>query len=915
MYEQFILNLTGANGWMPHGFCIQWTPSILWSYVVSDALTALSYYAIPLQLIYIAWRRKDLKFRRIYLMFGAFILACGTSHLLSIALIWHPFYWLDAIIKVITAGLSMATAIYLITLIPLALQKNTSVELENKLLHSLVKQSATELKNLNARFNATFENAPIGIINLSPEGDFLEINQRFSEFINYRKGDLIALTFKDIMPKADYGSVSGKIAECLTGEISEFTVENQYRCQDGKQFWGSTSIKLMRYKDGSPNYFMAIIEDISQRKIAETILQERDKLNFILNNTPVLIGYWDNQLKNLFSNPAYTRWFDKTPEQIKGQHIRQVLGKQLYSENLPHINAVLQGEPQKFLRHILNQQTDEIIYTQLSYLPHIVKQEVQGFYVLGVDITDQERLNDANYYNLTLLKNLTQGVILTDINKKISYINPAFEKVSGYSNEDLLGKSCTIMQGEKTDPEEILLILEALSSLQNYQGELINYRKDGSAFWVELVITPVYDRHNNFIQFIGFHRNISERKQIERELREAKDKAEHLMQAKSNFLANMSHEIRTPMTAIIGFSELALTKASSPEITSYLYKINSASTNLLGILNDILDLSKLEAGSIAIYPAPFSIDNLRDNLYQLFIDSAEKKGLDFTIMVGADVPRSLVGDKLRLEQILINLLSNAVKFTTNGSVSLCITLQQVDRSQARLLFCVKDTGIGIAVDDHNKLFKPFQQLDESITRRFGGTGLGLALSHNLLQFMDGVLSVISMPELGSNFSFELVLEVSPLPEQEKIQPPSATLGSVLNQVKQPLVGSRILVAEDNVFNQQIIREFLNLSGINVDIANDGQEALALLAISEFDAVLMDIHMPVMDGFEATRQIRRLSCFKTMPIIALTAGVTEEERGQCLAAGMNDFVSKPINPTLLLSALEQWIKHDNTSLTK
>ena len=145
MYEQFILNLTGANGWMPHGFCIQWTPSILWSYVVSDALTALSYYAIPLQLIYIAWRRKDLKFRRIYLMFGAFILACGTSHLLSIALIWHPFYWLDAIIKVITAGLSMATAIYLITLIPLALQKNTSVELENKLLHSLVKRKRLAL--------------------------------------------------------------------------------------------------------------------------------------------------------------------------------------------------------------------------------------------------------------------------------------------------------------------------------------------------------------------------------------------------------------------------------------------------------------------------------------------------------------------------------------------------------------------------------------------------------------------------------------------------------------------------------------------------------------------------------------------------------------------------------------------------
>ena len=1169
MYEQFILNLTGANGWMPHGFCIQWTPSILWSYVIADVVTALSYYAIPLVLAYIAWRRKDLQFRRIYLMFCAFILACGTSHLFAIVLLWQPLYWLDAVIKVITAGLSMATAAYLIKLIPLALQQRTSVELENKLLHSLVKQSATELTKCNARFYATFENAPIGIINLSPGEGFLEVNQRFSDFINYRKEELIALTLEEIMPQADYATVAGKIAECLAGEISEFTVENKYLRQDGKQFRGRTSIKLIRHKDGSPNYFMAIIEDISLRKAAETILQERDKLNFVLNNTPALIGYWDKQLKNLFSNPSYARWFDKSPEQIKGQHVRQVLGKQLYTENLHHINAVMHGEPQKFERHILCQQTGEKIHTQVSYLPHIVKQEVLGFYVLGIDITDQERLHDANYYNLTLLNNLTRGVILTDINKQITYINPAFEGITGYSSEELLGKSCAILQGEKTDPQQILLMREALSSLQSYQGELINYRKDGSEFWVELVVNPVYDRHGNLIQFIGFQHDISKRKhleaqlennqkllaslfahvpgmvyqckmdpdgcfsfpfasdrikdiyettpeqvcknatdllfnilhpddldrinrsieesartlqpwqleyrvnlpgkglrwlsghsqperlidgstlwhgfisditerklldnerdrllqlieesqdlismtdmqgqitfinraglkmlglpekpnssrfnindmhpkraarrvleeaipvaceqgfwegentllhrdgheipvsqlvlshhqgaagspiflstiirdmtkskQIERELREAKDKAEHLAQAKSDFLANMSHEIRTPMTAIIGFSELALSKTSSPEITAYLDKINSASTNLLGILNDILDLSKLEAGSIAIYPAPFTIDNLRDNLYCLFIDTAEKKGLGFTIMVGENVPRSLVGDKLRLEQILINLLSNAVKFTANGSISLSITLQQVDRSQARLLFCVKDTGIGIAVDDQHKLFKPFQQLDESITRRFGGTGLGLALSYNLVQIMGGELSVISMPGLGSSFSFELVLAVSPRLDQEKIQPPSVTPGLVVNQVEQPLVGSRILVAEDNIFNQQIIREFLNLSGINVEIANDGQEALALLATSEFDAVLMDIHMPVMDGFEATRQIRRLPRFKALPIIALTAGVTEEERGQCLAAGMNDFASKPIDSIQLLLTLAQWLKHDNTKI--
>lgn len=1043
MYEQFILNITGANGWMPHGFCIQWTPGILWSYVIADALTALSYYAIPLALAYVAWRRKDLQFRRVYLMFCAFILACGTSHLFSIVLLWQPLYWLDAIIKVITAGLSVATAAYLIRLIPLALQQRTSVELENKLLHGLIQQSSTELTKLNTRFYATFENAPIGIINLSPEGIFLEVNQRFSDFINYRKEELIDLAFTEIMSPADHTSVIEKMAACLAGKISDFTLESQYLRRDGKQVWGNTSVKLIRHQDGSPSYFMAIIEDISLFKTTEMILQERDKLYFIINNMPVLIGYWDKQLKNLFSNPAYARWFDKTPEQIKGQHIKQVLGKQLYTENLAHINAVIQGEAQKFNRHILCPQTGEEIYTQTSYLPHIVNQEVLGFYVLGIDVTDQEHLHDANYYNLTLLENLTIGVILADINKKITYINPAFKHITGYSSEDMLGKSCAILHGEKTDPQQILQIKERLSRLQSYQGEIINYRKNGSEFWIEIVINPLYDRHGNFIQFIGFQRDISKRKyleaqlknnqkllanlfahvpgmvyqckmtqdrqfnypfvsegikdiyettseqalkstsalifdrlhpddrdiinisleesistlqpwqqeyrvnlpekglrwlsghsqperltdgsilwhgfisditerklldnernlllqiieespdyismadmqghitfinraglkmiglpeksnvsgfnindmhpewaarkifeeailvacqqgfwegenallhrdgheipvsqlilshyrdandsptlistimrdmtkskQVELELRAAKDKAEHLAQAKSDFLANMSHEIRTPMTAIIGFSQLALTKASSPEINAYLNKINSASTSLLGILNDILDLSKLEAGSIAIHLAPFAIDNLRDNLYSLFCDTAEKKGLGFSVMLGADIPPGLLGDKLRLEQILINLLGNAFKFTENGSVSLGITLQQLDVSQARLLFCVKDTGIGIAIKDQNKLFQPFQQLDESITRRFGGTGLGLALSHNLIQMMGGELSVVSMPGLGSNFSFELVLAVSPAADQEKIQPPSVALGSVFNQIDPRLV--------------------------------------------------------------------------------------------------------------------------------
>jgi PAS domain S-box-containing protein len=503
----------------------------------------------------------------------------------------------------------------------------------------------------------------------------------------------------------------------------------------------------------------------------------------------------------------------------------------------------------------------------------------------------------------------SSSVIITDLKGNIEYVNETFITITGYSRDEVIGRNPRLLKSGKTPSKTYVDMWATLTKGDPWQGEVINRNKYGDEYIELIKITPVRQSNGNITHYLGLKEDITARKQAElhlqqseQALREAKDAAEALVQAKTQFLANMSHEIRTPMNGVIGFSELALRKEMPIEIRDYLTKINSASTSLLGILNDILDLSKLEAGGIHLNPVLFELAELKDTLNILFNDMAWQKGLEFNIELAPDVPLRLIGDDLRLQQVLINLLGNAIKFTANGSVSLSISLLANETSEARLLFCVKDTGIGLSETDQDKLFKPFSQVDDSITRHFGGTGLGLAISCNLVQLMGSHILVESVPGQGSHFSFEVLLGVPPT----IIEKPEITRVSPLNNVGQLPVGTRILVAEDNIFNQQVVMELLRLSGASVEVANNGEEALALLELGEFDAVLMDVHMPVMDGFEATQKIRNLGQFAQLPVIALTAGVTQEERHLCLAAGMNDFVNKPINTQQLLSTLMRWI---------
>jgi CheY-like chemotaxis protein len=409
--------------------------------------------------------------------------------------------------------------------------------------------------------------------------------------------------------------------------------------------------------------------------------------------------------------------------------------------------------------------------------------------------------------------------------------------------------------------------------------------------------TDVYNSsHLNVITKLIHFNNV-----LNHELLIAKEQAEQLSKIKSQFLANMSHEIRTPMAAIIGFSNLALLEEMPVATCDFLQDINLAAKDLLTIINDILDTSKLEAGQMRLQLNPFKLTDIRTALQGLFIHTAKAKGLTLTIDIEANLPNMLIGDSLRLKQILINLLSNAIKFTQQGSVTLSINLQQLSPSEVHLLFAVTDTGMGISAEQQDNLFHPFSQVDDSYARNYEGTGLGLTISQDLVQLMGGSIKLDSALGLGSCFSFELALPLVDLSTIDRQDTATTTLNS------NPLSGIQILVVENDTFIKKIISAELKRLGAHIILANNGLEAFAALAQQNVDIVLMDLYMPNMDGFEITLEIRKQTRYAQLPIIAFSTSVTEKDRQRCLAVGMNDFISKPINVHELLSILTLYLK--------
>jgi PAS domain S-box-containing protein len=932
----------------------------------------------------------------------------------------------------------------------------------------ITRRVQAELDNQQALLDSVINSIPDLIFVKDKKGVYLACNRSFSEFIGGKREDIIGVT--------DYQFFDRETAENFLENdrklmASGQTLQNDkwVTYPDGSRVLLDTLNIPFLNSDGHVIGVVGISRDITERYLAQkTLKQSEERLSLALD--VMNLGVWDWSLQS-----DITAWDDRMYK-IYGIPRRDSMP---YQDWLGRIVREDLGSAEASVDRVIAEKTQDVVEFRIKRpdgdIRHIyaveraiLDEQGEVARVVGVNLDITERKRDEQE-----LKKLSQAVeqspvsvVITDPAGIIQYVNPKFCQVTEFNVEEAIGKNPRILKSGKTPPETYRELWKTIKAGDEWRGEFLNKKKNGKLYWETASISPIKSDEGAITHYLAIKEDVTDRKNMENELQkrvnelddlqsamlnmmedleEEKLKAEAATRAKGDFLANMSHEIRTPMNAIIGMSHLALKTDLSAKQQDYIEKIQSSANSLLGIINDILDFSKIEAGKLDMESVDFNLEEVMKNLGNLItVKAQEKEDLEVLFATGQEVPRFLVGDPLRLGQILINLSNNAVKFTEKGEIVVSTELLDRNDDRVTLKFSVSDTGIGITKEQIDKLFQSFSQADTSTTRKFGGTGLGLTISKRLVEMMDGQIRVESEPGQGTTFSFtavfglgtakvkkrlalsadlkdmkvlvvddnatsrnilqdilesfsfevfnaasgedgieeieradkekpfELVIMDWKMPGMDGIETsrrikthttlrkipaiimvtaygrenlmerseklgldgfllkpvsPSVLFDTIMQAFDREVSESshklqkqdqksaelkhireaRILLVEDNDINQQVAMEILKGNDLTVDLAVNGKEAVEAVKQTHYDAVLMDVQMPVMDGYTATREIRRDYSAEQLPIIAMTAHAMAGDEEKSLKAGMNGHVTKPIDPDHLFATLVKWIQ--------
>jgi len=527
-------------------------------------------------------------------------------------------------------------------------------------------------------------------------------------------------------------------------------------------------------------------------------------------------------------------------------------------------------------------ESDELLDI-VNFLDEQINKRVQAEQML--------RIREEKYRNIAA--NMRLGLLEVDNHDRISFANQSFCDMSGYTMDELTGMEASTLFAKN---DQVAIVRQKSDLRRNGHSdayELKVYNKKGEAKWWLISGAPHYNDKGDLIGSIGIHLDITGQKILEYDLKEAKLQAEKSAQAKESFLANMSHEIRTPMNAIMGMSQQLYKTTLTSRQSTFLDAILYSAEHLLVIINDILDISKIEAGKLNLEAIGFSMQASVQGALQVMQHKAEEKGLVLKAVIDDAVSDVLIGDPHRFKQVLLNMISNSIKFTEKGSVTIQCSVLGVAAGRQTIQITVKDTGIGMDEAFMDQLFTKFSQEDDSVARKYGGTGLGMSICKKLIELMDGRIEVSSKKNEGTAITFVLSFQTgsqSDLPAKEEMVCNSSLLA-----------GCRLLLVEDNEMNRLVATTTLEHYGVELQEAVNGEEALRMLKNAHFDLVLMDVQMPVMDGIEATHAIRR-DISATIPIIALTANAIKGESDKCIAAGMNAYISKPFEEQVLVRTI-------------